>query len=90
MDLVGVPLGRNLQISCSFLGIPPLDTVIWTHNSTALDLSDSRNTVVSTNTTSSLSRMDVVENDGGVYVCEARNELGSNNASTIVRVQCKL
>ena len=88
-DLVLVPLGSELQISCSLEGIPPPDTVTWRHNGSVLLTSDPLISIDNSATSTSLTRMDISEDGGGLYECEASNEVGSNAANTTVRVQCK-
>ena len=86
IDMVDVPLGGTLQLSCSILGVPPPDTISWTHNGTERpDL-----TIESSDTFTTLTLDDVEEDDGGVYQCIARNVVGENRDSTSVRVQCEL
>ena len=79
---VPVDIGR-LFISCSLDGVPPPDSVSWTHNSSIpIDpSSDSRVTISSTDTSTSLMIEDVEEDEGGTYECIAGNVVGSNNAS---------
>ena len=88
-DLVLVPLGSELQISCSLDGIPPPDTVTWRHNGSVLLTSDPLISIDNSITSTSLTKMDISEDGGGLYECEASNEVGSNAATTTVRVQCK-
>ena len=88
-DLVLVPLGSELQISCSLEGIPPPDTVTWRHNGSVLLTSDPVISIENSTTSTSLTRMDISEDGGGLYECEASNEVGSNAANTTVGVQCK-
>ena len=86
VDLVDVPLGGTLQLSCSILGVPPPDNISWTHNGTERpDL-----TIESNDTSTTLTLDDVEEEDGGVYQCIASNEVGENRDSTTVRIQCEL
>ena len=88
-DLVLVSLGSELQIACSLEGIPPPDTVTWRHNGSVLLTSDPLISIENSTTSTSLTRMDISEDGGGLYECEASNEVGSNAANTTVRVQCK-
>ena len=86
-DLVDVPLGSTLQLTCSLLGVPPPDSVTWTHNGTTLNDADSDITISSDATSTSLSRTNVADTGGGQYECSASNVVGSNSDSTEVRVQ---
>ena len=83
------PLGRTLQLTCSLLGVPPPDTVTWTHNDTTLNDADPDITISSTSFTTTLCRANLLTSGGGPYVCTASNEVGSDNAHAIVRVQRK-
>ena len=80
------PLNGELQLTCSFQGVPPPDTVTWTHNGT--ELSPTLVTVTATDTT--LTRTSLPASAGGAYACSASNEVGSNTANTFVRIQRKL
>ena len=85
-DLVDILLGSTLQLSCTLLGVPPPDSVTWTHNSTTL-IPDPDITILSGVTSTSLSRANVADTGGGQYVCSASNVVGSKSDSTEVRVQ---
>ena len=88
-DLALVPLGSELQIACFLEGIPPPDTVTWRHNGSVLLTSDPLISIENSTTSTSLTRMDISEDGGGLYECEASNEVGSNAANITVRVQRK-
>ena len=89
VDLVDVPLGGTLQLSCSILGVPPPDSVRWTHNGT-LQPDLNRATIESTDISTTLILTDVAGDEGGSYECIASNLVGENSASTSVRIQCEL
>ena len=93
IGLVDVPLGGTLQISCSIgLGVPPLDSIRWTHNGTELLPNNDLNRVnIESSTVATTLTLDSVETDeGGLYECIAGNPVGENSASTVVRIQCEL
>ena len=90
VGLVAVPLGGTLELSCSILGVPPPNSISWTHNSTELlDMPPDVN-IESTDTSTTLTVSDVKENEGGVYQCTAGNVVNENSATTNVRIQCEL
>ena len=93
VGLVYVPVDiGTLFISCSLDGVPPPDSVSWTHNSSSMPIdpsSDSRVTISSTDTSTSLMIVGVEEDEGGTYECIVGNVVGNNNASAGVRIQCK-
>ena len=91
-ELVDVPVGiGTLQISCTYFGIPAPNAVTWTHNSSAtpLDRNDPRITIVSNETSTTLTITEMMEDEGGSYECIPENLVGSNSATTQVRIQCK-
>jgi hypothetical protein len=90
-DLVLVPVGiGTLRISCSYLGIPPPTTVTWIHNGTTLvHAANSRISVSFNGTRTTLTITEVTEEEGGMYVCVPQNVVGSNSATTEVRIQRK-
>ena len=90
-ELVDVPVGGTLQISCTHFGIPPPNAVTWTHNSSAtpLDPNDPRIDITLTSTSTTLTITEVMEDEGGSYECRPENDVGSNSATTQVRIQCK-
>ena len=84
--LVKFPLNGTLHLSCSFQSVPAPDSAKWTHNGTQL-LSTP---VTLTASTTTLTRTNLQANGGGAYACSASNEVGSDTATTFVRIQCKL
>ena len=88
--------GSTTTITCEALGYPP-PTVVWSRtNGTLSDrvsVSDNVSvptgngnvTRVSVNLTITNARRE----DTGVYMCSARNEIGSDDSNVNVTVQCK-
>ena len=91
VGLVDVPVGiGTLMISCSYLGIPPPLNVNWARDDITLDPdADSRVTVEFDDTRTTLTITEVMENEGGTYRCVPTNIVGSNSATTQVRIQRK-
>ncbi|CAI8019635.1 Titin [Geodia barretti] len=81
--LVKFPLNGTLHLSCSFQSVPAPDSAKWTHNGTQL-----LSTLVTlTASTTTLTRTNLQANGGGAYACSASNEVGSDTATTFVRIQ---
>ena len=91
VGLVDVPVGiGTLMISCSYLGIPPPHSVHLIRDDITLDPdADSRVTVEFDDTRTTLTITEVMENEGGTYQCVPTNVVGSNSATTQVRIQRK-
>ena len=76
-----------LSLTCTFSGVPPANNITWRHNGTDLDPSDPEIDVDFTATASSLTVTNLGETGGGMYECRAENVVGSNGATTQVRIQ---
>lgn len=92
-NLVYVPVGfGTLYISCTYLGIPA-PNITWTHNSSATPLNsaadNSRIRIEVIDGSTTLTILNMTENEGGKYECTADNILGKDIAVTNVRIQCK-
>ena len=77
-------------MSCDYVGIPA-PSITWTYNNTMeLDNSDSRVTITTTDTTSTLTRTNLMRDGGGYYNCIFSNSQGTFNVSVIeVRILSK-
>ena len=93
-DLVDVSVNGTLQISCTYSSFPPPHNVTWIHNSNLgsrpLDTADPRITVFSNNKRTTLTIMEVTEDEEGSYECRIENIVGNNAATTRVRIQGKI
>ena len=92
-DIVFVPVGTGvISISCTYMGIPPVTSITWTHNASnnTLDpVADSSVSVGFSETSSMLTITEVDGESGGFYVCTPVNDVGNNSATTQVRIQCE-
>ena len=89
-ELVLVPIMiGTLSLTCTYSGIPPADNITWLHNGTDLDPSDPEIDVEFTATASTLTVTSLEETGGGMYECRPENVVGSNGATTQVRIQCE-
>ena len=87
---VNVSLGGTLQISCTYDGVPPPNTVFWKQNLTTINsVFDHTYTVKYNNTATTLIGTHMPAYGGGSYDCVARNVLGESQNRTIVQVFCE-
>eukprot|EP00731_Ephydatia_muelleri_P009435 Em0005g21a len=80
--------GRTIQLNCTFDGLPA-PNVIWTHPNGSVITSQSRFTIQTTSTSSSLTITSLVGGgDTGTYTCNASNFRGvsSNTVQLFVQV----
>eukprot|EP00731_Ephydatia_muelleri_P009426 Em0005g12a len=80
--------GRTIQLNCTFDGLPA-PNVIWTHPNGSVITSQSRFTIQTTSTSSSLTITSLVGGgDTGTYTCRATNFRGvsSNTVQLFVQV----
>ncbi|KAL5494525.1 hypothetical protein EMCRGX_G015877 [Ephydatia muelleri] len=80
--------GRTIQLNCTFDGLPA-PNVIWTHPNGSVITSQSRFTIQTTSTSSSLTITSLVGGgDTGTYTCKASNFRGvsSNTVQLFVQV----
>ena len=89
MEIVDSPLGRTLQLTCDYQGIPPAVEITWEHNATILQDSDPDITIVADDTNTTLTRSNLPADGGGFYNCSATNVVGTVSHSVRVRVQCE-
>ena len=83
--------GGTLQLTCSVVkGYPPPNTILWIRNGIQLnDSSDSRLTVETNATYSTLTIAGICGSDGGEYTCLAFSAAGNSSETTTVSVQGK-
>ena len=79
--------GRTIQLNCTFDGLPA-PNVIWTHPNGSVITSQSRFTIQTTSTSSSLTITSLVGGgDTGTYTCNATNFRGMSSNTTQLFVQ---
>ncbi|KAL5494513.1 hypothetical protein EMCRGX_G015863 [Ephydatia muelleri] len=79
--------GRTIQLNCTFDGLPA-PNVIWTHPNGSVITSQSRFTIQTTSTSSSLTITSLVGGgDNGAYTCIASNISGVSNKTVQLIVQ---
>ena len=83
---IGALLGTNVTIVCVAMG-DPAPVLSWRFGGTTL-VSNASYSITSDGATSTLVVLDVAEEDGGVYVCAAGNDLGMATASSVLRPIC--
>eukprot|EP00731_Ephydatia_muelleri_P009424 Em0005g10a len=82
--------GRTIQLNCTFDGLPT-PNVIWTHPNGSVITSQSRFTIQTTSTSSSLTITSLVGGgDTGTYTCSASNFRGVSTNTTQLFVQVPL
>ena len=79
--------GDTLELTCVYVGLPSPATVSWSRNGTQLNDSDSRITIETNSTSTTLTITGVRASEGGQYTCSAVNDVGTGNDTTSVRVQ---
>ena len=79
-----VPRGTTLTLSCDYDSVPP-PTITWLHNGSPLSPTDPRVTISSTDSQSTLMHTNLGENEGGTYICNASNVVGSNSVDISVQ-----
>lgn len=78
-------LGSALILSCNFDGVP-IPTIQWLHNGTVLtNMEDTVTITGDSNSTLQLSNLN--RNGGGVYSCEAENDLGKSTLEFQIEIQ---
>eukprot|EP00731_Ephydatia_muelleri_P009428 Em0005g14a len=79
--------GRTIQLNCTFDGLPA-PNVIWTHPNGSVITSQSRFTIQTTSTSSSLTITSLVGGgDNGTYTCRASNFRGVSSNTVQLFVQ---
>ena len=79
--------GRTIQLNCTFDGLPA-PNVIWTHPNGSVITSQSRFTIQTTSTSSSLTITSLVGGgDNGTYICRASNFRGVSSNTVQLFVQ---
>jgi len=81
---VSVNSGDELKLACVVGGKPPPEIRWWRRNGQL----PANRIVVTEN--SLLTIQNVIPDDEDEYICQAENQVGSVQASAMVRIQCKL
>ena len=83
-------MGYTAQLSCTYDSVPAPNAVFWRHNRVLIDpMTDSNIAVVYSDTMTTLTRTNMVEDGMGLYECVAGNALGESQNETVVIVPCK-
>lgn len=79
----------TLTLSCYFDGVPT-PSVVWTQNDTAIDVSNPKVSVNSSNSSTTLTIQESNLDWSGVYSCDVSNVEGSRRINiTVFVVECK-
>ena len=77
------------MIQCTFEGVPTPTLVVWSHDGTILTNGSNDITIVTGDSSSTLTITTLTADDSGSYTCMVSNLLGSVTASSTLQVQCK-
>ena len=79
--------GTHHIIQCTFDGLPT-PTVTWSHDGNMLTDGSDDITIVTDDSSSTLTIITLTADNSGVYACMASNLLGSATSTSVLQVQC--